>query len=70
MVSRKTKAELAGWLDIAIATLTPFGAWAIGESTIRAAMMMGVISGMVAARRWFTENPYERPRAPKKIEAP
>lgn len=45
-----------GGLSIAIATLSPFGAWAMGESSLKGAAMLGVVAGLTAGYNWLDES--------------
>ena len=53
-----------GATTIASAAATPFAAWAMGESSLRAAVVLGAIAGISAARNWLAEPP--RARAPER----
>lgn len=44
-----------GGLAIATAVATPFGAWAMNESSIKAAIMMAVIGGLTSAYNWVDQ---------------
>ena len=45
-----------GGLSIAIAALSPFGAWGMGESSLKGAIMLGVVAGLTAAYNWLDES--------------
>lgn len=70
-MKRRTKLEIAGWLRVLMMTISPFGAYVLGQSTLGAAIVLGLTSGLGAAVSWLSENPYERARRPRdQIEGP
>lgn len=42
-----------GALMIAVAGVTPFGAWATGEATLKAAILLGIAASGTAAINWI-----------------
>jgi hypothetical protein len=49
----KTLYHWKGVLSILVAFSTPFGAWGMGESSLRAAIALGVIAGLTASYNWI-----------------
>lgn len=48
----KTLEHWKGILGIVVATVTPFGVWATGESSLRGAVAGGLIGGLAALYNW------------------
>lgn len=44
-------------LAIASAAAAPFAAYASGESTLRAALITGLVTALMAAHNWLTPSP-------------
>lgn len=44
-------------ITISVAASMPFGAWATGETSLRAAIVMAVIGGLTALRNWLGDSP-------------
>jgi hypothetical protein len=49
----RTLEHWKGTLSIAIAISTPFSAWALGEMSLRAALVAGLIAGMTGGYNWI-----------------
>lgn len=44
---------LKGALTILAAVAAPFGAWAMAETSLRAAIVLGIVAGLGAAHNWL-----------------
>jgi len=58
---------IRGALTVAAAGATPLTAYAGGECSLRAALILGAVSALAAAERWAAQAPQlgRRPRGPE-----
>lgn len=45
-----------GYLSILIASVSPFTAWGMGESTIKASIILAIIGGLTATHNWLDQS--------------
>jgi hypothetical protein len=45
-----------GYLSIAIAAVSPFTAWGMGESTLKASIILALIGGLTATHNWLDQS--------------
>lgn len=68
---RRAGPWIRGGLTVLTAGLTPLGAYAGGECSLRAALLLGVISAVAAAERWAAVSPlFGRGPGPRAIGGP
>lgn len=58
MLSVKKKIEVARSVTaFAVALVSPFAGWALGQTTLRGAFVLSGIAGVVALHQWLTTSP-------------
>lgn len=52
----RTLEHWKGTLSVVVAIASPFGAWAMDQSTLRGAVVLGVIGGLAATYNWVDQS--------------